>query len=69
MDGLINYKFEKLDSIAITRLANELAQALAHDVMKMTEQQRIDLFYNVLLETDSQTIKAYWVDYVAPYTD
>ena len=69
MNTLINYKFEKLDSIATTRLANELAQALAHDVMKMNEQQRIDIFYNLLLETDSQTIKAYWIDYVAPYTD
>ena len=69
MNTLINYKFEKLDSIAITRLANELAQALAHDVMKMTEQERIDLFYNVLLETDNRTIQAYWIDYVAPYTD
>ena len=69
MNTLINYKFEKLDSIATTRLANELAQALAHDVMKMSEQERINLFYNLLLETDSRTIKAYWIDYVAPYTD
>ena len=69
MNTLINYKFEKLDSIAITRLANELAQALAHDVMKMSEQERINLFYNLLLETDNRTIQAYWIDYVAPYTD
>ena len=69
MDGLIDYKIQKLDHTSIQRIARETSQAMAHDVMKMTEQERIDLFYNLLFDTDDRTIQCYWIDYVAPYID
>ena len=69
MDGLIDYQTEKLSHMSIERIRNETAQAMAHDVMKMTEQERIDLFYDLLLDIDNETVKCHWIDYVSPYID
>jgi hypothetical protein len=42
---------------------------MAHQVMQMTEKDKIDFFYNLLLETDNRTIQCYWIDFVSPYVD
>ena len=69
MNGLIDYKIQNLDHESIVELARETSQAMAHQVMQMTEKDKIDFFYNLLLETDSRTIQCYWIDFVSPYVD
>ena len=66
---MIDYKIQNLDHNSTVELAKETSQAMAHQVMKMSEQERIDFFYNLLLETDSRTIQCYWIDFVSPYVD
>jgi hypothetical protein len=66
---MIDYKIQNLDHESIVELAKETSQSMAHQVMKMTEKERIDFFYNLLLETDSRTIQCYWIDFVSPYVD
>jgi hypothetical protein len=66
---MIDYKIQNLDHESIVELARETSQAMAHQVMQMTEKDKIDFFYNLLLETDSRTIQCYWIDFVSPYVD
>ena len=46
MYGLTDYKTETLSHMSIERITREVAQAMAHDVMKWDEQKRIDFFYS-----------------------
>jgi hypothetical protein len=66
---MIDYKIQNLNHESTVELAREASQVMAHQVMKMTEKERIDFFYNLLLETDSRTIQCYWIDFVSPYVD
>ena len=66
---MIDYKIQNLDHESTIELARETSQAMAHQVMQMTEKDKIDFFYNFLLETDSRTIQCYWIDFVSPYVD
>ena len=66
---MIDYKIQNLDHESIVELAKETSKAMAHQVMQMTDQDKIDFFYNLLLETDSRTIQCYWIDHVAQYID
>jgi hypothetical protein len=66
---MIDYKIQNLDHESTIELARETSQAMAHDILKMSDQERIDFFYNLLLETDSRTIQCYWIDFVSPYVD
>jgi len=66
---MIDYKIQNLNHESIVELARETSQAIAHDILKMSDQERIDFFYNLLLETDSRTIQCYWIDFVSPYVD
>ena len=65
----IDYKIQNLNHTSIVELARETSQTMAHDILKMSDQERIDFFYNLLLETDSRTIQCYWIDFVSPYVD
>jgi hypothetical protein len=66
---MIDYKIQNLNHESTIELAKETSQSMAHQVMKMSDQERIDFFYNLLLETDSRTIQCYWIDFVSPYVD
>ena len=66
---MIDYKIQNLNHESTVELAKETSNAMAHQVMQMTEKDRIDFFYNLLLETDSRTIQCYWIDFVSPYVD
>jgi hypothetical protein len=66
---MIDYKIQNLDHNSIVELARETSKAMAHQVMQMTEKDKIDFFYNLLLETDNRTIQCYWIDFVSPYVD
>jgi len=66
---MIDYKIQNLNHESIVELARETSKAMAHQVMQMTDQDKIDFFYNLLLETDSRTIQCYWIDFVSPYVD
>ena len=66
---MIDYKIQNLNHESTVELAREASQVMAHQVMQMTEKDRIDFFYNLLLETDSRTIQCYWIDFVSPYVD
>ena len=69
MKTSIDYKIQNLNHESIVELARETSKAMAHQVMQMTDQDKIDFFYNLLLETDSRTIQCYWIDFVSPYVD
>ena len=66
---MIDYKIQNLNHESTVELARETSQAMAHQVMQMTEKDKIDFFYNLLLETDSRTIQCYWIDFISPYVD
>jgi hypothetical protein len=66
---MIDYKIQNLDHNSTIELARETSKAMAHQVMQMTEKDKIDFFYNLLLETDNRTIQCYWIDFVSPYVD
>jgi len=69
MNGLIDYQTEKLSHMSIERITRDVAFAMSHDVMKWDELKRIDFFYDLLLDISDETVKCYWIDYVAPYVD
>jgi len=69
MHGLTDYKTETLSHMSIERITREVAQAMAHDVMKWDEQKRIYFFYDLLLDVTDETVKCHWIDFVAPYED
>ena len=62
-------KMTDIDTISIYKLKADLSHALAYKILEMSDQKRIDFFYDLITDLDQETIKCHWLDHVAPDHD